>query len=793
MQISLSFYAFAQPAALPVVDCYYLPNRDFVDIKGIRIDTNKFDCNDKGPLPNGSAAQSEYFNCYRRPDGVVVDVLNQTKEVPLTQCRNQLDSNQISAASATAQAQRQYTDNTPSSLNLCKDTGLIAKIPCEMWAFASTIILGIMAGLSAMSATIFDIVMQKFVLQISTLFTNSNPNMDYIYSAWTVIRDLGNIIAFFGAVYMGFRYIIGKDDLDFKKAVMKLVFYSLMVNFSFPIAKFLIDISNVVSLQIYGGIVKYQVGGGELKNMIMQSVGVTSLVSEVGKINTSIGNFNSFTVLWLAIIYLFLTFGVFLYASLQIIIRAFILIACVIFSPIMFLNFAFPKITELHEKWRENFFGQLVFMPMLMIGFWLSFTLLNVATGSNSLESQINVTEDTLASSLIPIVNMSLAIVALIMGIKLSSAASGSVGKYASGVVGGAMKEVGLGVATGGAGSLARMSIGKMGAKMAASKWVGATGENNGALRRMSASVMTNVGGKMAGFSAFGKDSYKVKTEKTLTQEKTKIKSEDVERLRATGLGKLVDEAKTPEELKKVREEMEKREKDTNPKNWNRDVLGRAEAKRKKDAEQALLREMRDSGVASNLRATFRVEDQELKKQERELADLSKKKESELAPAESLQKQRLEALIKERKDRIENEIKGTSVAYKVGTAIGDTAGDARVGVSRAKDAVLDATGVTGAKRAIGRGLDAAGKAVAEFADRPSIIASTKNAAAKSLRAKLTGREVERADELKKMDQDKANYKNQEAVKVVAGGNDDGKAAANSNNATGARKGLSFEA
>jgi hypothetical protein len=651
----------------------------------------------------------------------------------------------------------------PSTLCPIDSAGdFFIKLPCEIWAFISKTILTIVGGLVALTASLFDYVVKSFVLQISTLFlenyvdgagvTKIGEDKPYIYAAWTVIRDLGNIIAFFGAVYTGFRYIIGKDDLDFKKSVMKLVFYSLMVNFSFPIAKFLIDISNVVSLQIYYGITGYNAGGGELKNLIMQRIGVQSLVGELTTLTGKFGQFNSFTVLWLTIIYMFLTFGVFIYASLQIIIRAFILIACVIFSPIMFLNFAFPKITELHEKWRENFFGQLFFMPLLMIGFWLSFTLLS-ATTAYDVSTLSEVSDASTTDTLLPIINMSLAIIALIMGIKLSSAASGSVGKYASGVVGGALKNVGLGVVTGGGGALARMSIGRMGTAMASSKWAN-VGKENGVLRRMSGTMLKNVGGKMSGYSAFGKDSYKVKTEKSVDKEKAEIKNTNFEQLKATGLSKTMDEAKTLDEVAKVRAEMEHRESNADEKTWSKDVLGRAEAKRQFNAEQERLKNIRVKGIAPSKVKEYEIETKTLEERRKSLAGIQSQKEANLTPAQSLEKQNLEAQIRAGEDKIKNELEGTSASFKFGTALGKNVGDARVGISSAKDNALDAVGATAVIQGTKRVIKNAGEAVVEFADRPSIISTVTQNTAKNYREKTTAYEREREMELQKREVDR---------------------------------------
>jgi D-alanyl-D-alanine carboxypeptidase len=105
--------------SLPEVVCYSLPNRDFVDIDGKRIDTSKFNCSNTEsiPLPGGNVKKNEYFSCIVLKNGKQVDILNNQKEIPTTQCRITLNENQISVEQAKAQAVRQYNDESyvPSS------------------------------------------------------------------------------------------------------------------------------------------------------------------------------------------------------------------------------------------------------------------------------------------------------------------------------------------------------------------------------------------------------------------------------------------------------------------------------------------------------------------------------------------------------------------------------------------------------------------------------------------------------------------------------------------------------
>ena len=564
-------------------------------------------------LTFSSHAQARDLDCYNLA-GKVVDIdRKEVKDKDLGRCIEKGPLN----ASIKDKAEALTTINTTnattkktieekaaaaaSKVNPCNGVGTwyllgTDRIPCEIWLYFTKFVLQIAAELTNLSGKLFDYTTKSFVLEISTLFKNKDgKDGEFIYGAWGVIRDIANITAFFGAVFTGFRYIIGSESLDFKKSVTKLILYSILVNFSFPISKFLIDISNVISLQIYGGISSYRVGENIISSNILSSMNLNSLISQVGSTNPEFKGFPSFSLMWLAIIYLLSVFFVFLYASIMIIVRTFIFLMCVILSPLMFLNFAFPKITELHEKWRENFFGQLMFGPVLMFGFWLSFILLQAASVTNSSNSY---------NDLGSLINMLLAIVSLFVTVKLAAAVSGGAGKAVSGFVGGAIKNAGLAVATGGTAMLGRQTIGRAGAALANSKWIKNTGSENGAVRRIAANLAGGAGTRMANLKVLGGKSFTEKVKGTVNEDRQTFTSENSEKIKKHGMTDLINQAKTPEELKKAKEELDKRANDTTYKG-NDDLFGRVAEKKAFENNQSDRKEARLDNVSSKNRKEF--------------------------------------------------------------------------------------------------------------------------------------------------------------------------------------------
>lgn len=600
--------------------------------------------------------------------------------------------------------------SSSSSLDPCSSVGaissaLVGLLACEIWLVATKFVLQISAEFANLSASLFDFSTQKFVLQISTMFKNDDgTDGEFIYGGWSVIRDLANIAAFFGAVYTGFRYITGSDSLDFKKAVTKLILYSILVNFSFPIAKFLIDISNVISLQIYGGITEYTAGANELSKKVLSSMNLNSLISQVGSANPNFKGFSTFTLMWLSIVYLLAAFGVFLYASLMILVRSFILLACVILSPLMFLNFAFPKLTELHEKWRENFFGQLFFAPVLMFGFWLSFILLQAATLDTTPVSGQAADSLTSYANVASLINMLLAIISLFVTVKLASSISGGAGKSISGMVGGGMKNLGLAATTGGAGLAFRGTVGRMGSAMASSNWVKNTGKENGATRRMAASLASGAGNKMSSYKLAGTKSFDEKKNGNVKGAKDEARDQHGQSLKDTGLTDKLAQATSAKEVQMVLEEMKNIQSNPNHKR-NNDLFGRDAKEKAKEADQSVRKEMRLGNVSGGNRAEYR----ELSNKINQKSEFDKGDDNT-----ELRNQRLARAKELRGDRLES-LKNTSTSQVFANNVGAASG-----------VVYDAVTDNAVTRGVGKVTDTLIvnplKKVAELGDRPSLAA-----------------------------------------------------------------------
>jgi hypothetical protein len=294
-------------------------------------------------------------------------------------------------------------------------------------------------------------------------FVNATPA---IYTVWKAIRDISGMFIIFALLYSAIRMIIGmgaKADL-----IKNIVIAGVLINFSFFITGLAIDVSNVVSIQLYNAIAPAQnlniaadakngvLGSyldssskdGGLSTIFMQSLGVTRLYNPSGGLNATgktVAN-TSGSSGWTAplkiiiisitsiIIMITATLSFFL-AALAFIVRFVILLFLLAFSPILFASHVVPEIDKYAGDWKKMLKSQLVFMPVYLL---LMYFALSVLTSSsifkNGYAGALTSGGGFLGDLMVLAVNAVLVIVMLNFPLVAAMSVMGKVPKWAEGL-----------------------------------------------------------------------------------------------------------------------------------------------------------------------------------------------------------------------------------------------------------------------------------------------------------------------------------------------------------------------
>lgn len=239
----------------------------------------------------------------------------------------------------------------------------------------------------------------KLTLNIKE-FVDSTPG---IYTTWKAIRDVSGIFLIFFLLYAAIQMILGLESPGWGKLIKNIVMAGILINFSFFFAGLGIDLSNIVSMQLYNAIAPVNsataanlssgvsnltaragIDGG-ISDIFMNALNVQDLYNaSKGQQAASVGN----SVFDLGKIALVGTIGIiiqltaafsFAAAALAFIARFVILMFLLAFSPIWFLSM-FPEIDEYVGQWKSTYKAMLVFMPVYLLLMYLAMSVISTTS-----------------------------------------------------------------------------------------------------------------------------------------------------------------------------------------------------------------------------------------------------------------------------------------------------------------------------------------------------------------------------------------------------------------------------
>ncbi len=230
-----------------------------------------------------------------------------------------------------------------------------------------------------------------------------------VYTMWRFVRDFFNTTLIMILLFSAFATIFqASTNYNYKKVLINLIIMALLVNFSYPIARFIIDMSNIF---MYGFL--NQLGGdGSFWNIVEKS-GI------LGIINGAEGKTADSYFLLAAVIFTFMFAITMLTIAVLLVIRTIALTIFIIFSPIAFLGSTLPG-TDLANAasgwWKE--FMKYCFAGPIMIFMLVLANRMMIAVADSAGGLKLSADGGTLSSSVSSISFFVLPLVILWIGIE---------------------------------------------------------------------------------------------------------------------------------------------------------------------------------------------------------------------------------------------------------------------------------------------------------------------------------------------------------------------------------------
>ncbi|MFH1291774.1 MAG: hypothetical protein ABIH87_01070 [bacterium] len=185
---------------------------------------------------------------------------------------------------------------------------------------------------------------------------------------WTMVRDVANMMFVVILLVIAFGTILGIEQYEWKKLLVKFLLAAVLVNFSKVICGLIIDASQVVMITFINGVAA--TAGGNLINMFNLNQ-IQALAS-----NTDPNADNVFMASVGAIVFTSMSMAVMAVYLIILLARMVVLWVLIVLSPLAFVLSVIPNTQKYAQNWWSEFGGHVIVGPVLAFFLWLSFVTL---------------------------------------------------------------------------------------------------------------------------------------------------------------------------------------------------------------------------------------------------------------------------------------------------------------------------------------------------------------------------------------------------------------------------------
>ncbi len=186
-------------------------------------------------------------------------------------------------------------------------------------------------------------------------------NKESVYTSWKFIRDFFNLFFILTLLYTAFT-IVFQVAANYKKTLLSIVLAALFINFSFPITRVIIDVTNVPMYYFVNQMATVEGGETVFGNFLGASRIQEALIPDSKSLwSTSMAH------LIMAIVMLFLFMISMLVMAVLMVVRLVALVILLIFSSVGFAASVIPGMQQFSSKWWDNLAKYALFGPAAML------------------------------------------------------------------------------------------------------------------------------------------------------------------------------------------------------------------------------------------------------------------------------------------------------------------------------------------------------------------------------------------------------------------------------------------
>ena len=229
-----------------------------------------------------------------------------------------------------------------------------------------------------------------------------NDNSSAMYKAWSMFRNMANIIFVIALLFVVFSQVtgFGIDNYGIKRLLPKIIVTAIIVNFSYIICGIVVDLSNLIGNSVRSIFENITIDPAAAAGTGSDGLGAAGVITGVAAVVTSIvalvaagatlstaaasGGLLALILPVLGLVASAFVAGFF--ALLMLGARQAIIIIMIVTSPIAFVLYALPNTNALFKKWVSLFRGLLLLYPVYCFmvggGFMAARLIVKTSTGT---------------------------------------------------------------------------------------------------------------------------------------------------------------------------------------------------------------------------------------------------------------------------------------------------------------------------------------------------------------------------------------------------------------------------
>lgn len=227
----------------------------------------------------------------------------------------------------------------------------------------------------------------SFIIEIAGY--NGYLNSTAVQVGWVMVRDITNMFFVVILLLVAFGTILGLEQYEWKKMLVKFFFAAILVNFSRIICGLIIDVGQVVMITFVNGIAA--TAGGNLINAFS--------LDQIYKLNPEAGpqgltsNSEIFGAAVAALGFAALTLGIMAVYVFILLARLLMLWILIVLSPFAFVLSVIPQTEKYASQWWSEFGNHVIVGPVVVFFLWLSFAVV----GSGQINDEVSKKENNSA------------------------------------------------------------------------------------------------------------------------------------------------------------------------------------------------------------------------------------------------------------------------------------------------------------------------------------------------------------------------------------------------------------